>query len=66
MLRIIGFAALALILIAGNGTSEVSAADAWGCSFDKCLQVCGKLAGKNCNKYCNDRLADKRRDKICT
>jgi hypothetical protein len=29
MLRIIGFAVLALLLIAGNGTSEVRAADAW-------------------------------------
>jgi hypothetical protein len=66
MFRIIGPAALALILIAGGATSEVRAADAWGCSFDKCIQVCTKLAGKNCSKYCNDRLADKRRDKICS
>lgn len=59
----IAAAAFCLLMSAG---SPVRAADAWGCSFEKCLQVCAKLAGKNCSMYCNNRLADKRRDKICS
>ena len=65
MSRIFKLAVASFIVMSFNSTGAV-AADAWGCSYEKCLQVCIKAAGKNCSTYCNNRLADKRRDKICS
>jgi len=58
----------AIILLAiGTSVMGVSAAsaDTWGCSYEKCLVVCGKAGGKNCSYYCDNTLKDKQRSKIC-
>jgi hypothetical protein len=44
---------------------DAARADAWGCSYDKCVAYCTKVAGKHCSNYCDRRLQDKRRDKVC-
>ncbi len=40
-------------------------ADAWGCSYDKCVAYCTKVSGKFCTTYCDRRLKEKRNEKIC-
>lgn len=57
-------ATLALIVVTGFGTSN-GRADTWGCSYEKCLQVCGKAGGRNCSAYCSKELKDKQQTKVC-
>lgn len=47
------------------GISAPASADSWGCSYEKCLQVCGASGGKYCSNYCSKELADKQRSKVC-
>lgn len=47
------------------GSSTAGATAAWGCSYDKCLAVCGKAGGKNCSAYCNRELTEKQKSKVC-
>jgi|BarGraIncu00222A_1022003.scaffolds.fasta_scaffold182901_1 hypothetical protein len=60
-------AAVALLTLVGTGVIGVStaSADTWGCSYDKCLQVCGKVGGHNCSFYCEKQLKDKQLSKVC-
>jgi hypothetical protein len=60
-----GFVAAALILVLNIAAGSPALADSWGCSYEKCLQVCTKAGGKVCSKYCSDGLADKKRNKVC-
>jgi hypothetical protein len=63
MVRIlIGIAAASLLWGAG---ASPAAADAWGCSYDKCVAYCTKVSGKYCNAYCNKRLKEKQLAKTC-
>ena len=65
MFRIsIAFAALALLAASTVGVSPASA-DTWGCSYEKCLQVCSKVGGHNCSDYCGKQLKDKQLAKTC-
>ena len=51
---------------AGAGLSSTpAAADAWGCSYDKCVAYCTKVAGKYCTSYCTKRLKEKVLAKTC-
>jgi hypothetical protein len=51
---------------AGAGLSSTpAAADAWGCSYDKCVAYCTKIAGKYCTSYCTKRLKEKVLAKTC-
>jgi len=52
------------IFLASGGISDASA-DTWGCSYEKCLQVCAKAGGKNCSGYCSKELKDKQLAKTC-
>ncbi|MES2196948.1 MAG: hypothetical protein V4517_21230 [Pseudomonadota bacterium] len=64
MLRI--FTALVLtVCIGATNISSASAADAWGCSYDKCVAYCTKVAGKYCSQYCSKRLTEKQLQKVC-
>jgi hypothetical protein len=47
------------------GSSTASAAEAWGCSYEKCLSVCSKAGGKNCSHYCSNKLVEKQKSKVC-
>jgi hypothetical protein len=60
-----GIAAVNLIVIASLGFGSEAFADSWGCSFEKCLQVCAKVSGKQCSTYCNQQLKDKQLAKKC-
>lgn len=42
-----------------------SAADAWGCSYDKCVAYCTKVSGQRCSTYCTSKLRDKQLAKVC-
>jgi uncharacterized membrane protein len=65
MFRIsIAFAALALLAASTVGVSPASA-DTWGCSYEKCLQVCSKVGGHNCSDYCGKQLKEKQLAKTC-
>jgi hypothetical protein len=65
MLRISTAIAFTILVAAGlNGISTASA-DTWGCSYEKCLQVCGKVGGHSCSAYCNKQLKDKQTSKVC-
>jgi hypothetical protein len=44
---------------------STASADTWGCSYEKCLQACGKAGGKYCSTYCDKQLKDKQASKIC-
>jgi hypothetical protein len=58
------FAALAL-LASGSFSISPASADTWGCSYEKCLEVCGKTGGKYCSAYCGKQLKDKQLAKTC-
>jgi hypothetical protein len=60
-----GFAAVVLFVLASVALSSDAVADTWGCSFEKCLQVCTKAGGKVCSTYCNQQLKDKQLAKKC-
>ena len=57
--------AMTLLMLIGAGGVSPASADTWGCSYDKCLQVCGKVGGHNCSFYCAKQLKDKQLSKIC-
>jgi hypothetical protein len=40
-------------------------ADAWGCSYEKCLAYCTKVGGQKCNAYCSSKLKEKQQSKVC-
>jgi len=40
-------------------------ADAWGCSYEKCLAVCAKVGGQRCSAYCTKKLQEKQASKAC-
>ena len=65
MLRI--SAAMTLLTLIATGAVGVApaSADTWGCSYDKCLEVCGKVGGKYCSSYCAKQLKDKQLSKVC-
>ena len=46
-------------------SSTPAAADAWGCSYDKCVAYCTKVSGKYCTNYCTRRLKEKQSEKTC-
>ena len=46
-------------------TRPASAADAWGCSYDKCVAYCTKVSGQRCSAYCTKKLQEKQLSKIC-
>jgi hypothetical protein len=58
---------MTLLTLMGIGAVGVSpaSADTWGCSYDKCLVVCGKVGGTYCSAYCTKQLKDKQTSKIC-
>lgn len=57
-------AALAVFFSLAAAPSAV-AADAWGCSYEKCLTVCQKTGAVRCTDYCSKALAEKQRSKVC-
>ncbi|MGD9838906.1 MAG: hypothetical protein AB7F72_11410 [Afipia sp.] len=59
-----GLIAVAVVMSFAS-VPDTARADAWGCSYDKCVAYCTKIAGKHCSTYCERRLQDKRRDRIC-
>ena len=58
-------AALILFATIDAGRNASRSADAWGCSYEKCLEVCGKTGGTRCSAYCSKHLKDKQSAKIC-
>lgn len=58
-------AVLAFVIACSPAGSSPAAADIWGCSYDKCIAVCGQAGGKYCSAYCNKQLAEKQRSKVC-
>jgi hypothetical protein len=53
-------------LLLGAGLCPTPAmADAWGCSYDKCVAYCTKVSGKYCTAYCTKRLKEKVLAKTC-
>ncbi|EJN12442.1 hypothetical protein PMI42_04236 [Bradyrhizobium sp. YR681] len=40
-------------------------ADAWGCSYEKCLAYCAKVGGQRCSAYCTKKLQEKQASKVC-
>jgi hypothetical protein len=47
------------------GSTTPARADAWGCSYEKCIAYCTKVAGKQCSSYCTKKLRDKQLAKVC-
>jgi hypothetical protein len=64
MTRLLAAISFALIAWCFLGMS-VASADTWGCSYEKCLQVCAKAGGKYCSNYCSKELKDKQIAKKC-
>lgn len=64
ILRAAATCASLLVLLAAV-PSTARAADAWGCSYEKCVAYCTKVGGKFCTNYCGKRLQEKRNAKIC-
>jgi hypothetical protein len=65
MPRILPGIAAAFILFASFAATPSAAADAWGCSYEKCLTVCQKAGGQHCTAYCTKALRDKQTSKVC-
>ena len=65
MTRIFASFALAGLLLCASASINSAAADAWGCSYDKCVAYCTKVAGKYCTYYCTKRMKEKILAKIC-
>jgi hypothetical protein len=40
-------------------------ADAWGCSYEKCVAYCMKVGGQRCSAYCTNKLREKQLSKAC-
>ena len=59
------FAIVAVTCFIWGISSTPAAADAWGCSYDKCVAYCTKVAGKYCTSYCTKRLKEKVLAKTC-
>jgi hypothetical protein len=47
------------------GSTTPARADAWGCSYDKCVAYCTKVGGQRCTSYCTSKLRDKQLSKVC-
>ena len=47
------------------GSPSPARADAWGCSYEKCLAYCTKVGGQRCSSYCTIKLKDKQVSKVC-
>jgi hypothetical protein len=59
------FASIAMAGLIWGSNSTAAAADAWGCSYDKCVAYCTKVSGKYCTAYCTKRLKEKIQEKTC-
>jgi hypothetical protein len=59
---LIGISVIGLSSVVGVSAAS---ADTWGCSYEKCLQACGKAGGKYCATYCDKQLKEKQASKIC-
>lgn len=64
MLRLIALVSTLFVLCSLTHV-PVAFADTWGCSYEKCLQVCGKTGGTRCSAYCTKQLKDKQTSKVC-
>jgi hypothetical protein len=64
MVRILMVATLVVSAVSLEGIS-VASADAWGCSYEKCLTVCAKAGGHYCSGYCDKKLKEKQLSKVC-
>lgn len=62
-LTIVIFAALAGFDL--SSATPARAADAWGCSYDKCVAYCAKVGGQRCSTYCTKKLQEKQLTKVC-
>ncbi len=56
---------IALVVACGAAGIPTASADTWGCSYEKCLTVCGKAGGKYCSTYCSKELKEKQQSKVC-
>ena len=65
MVRISAAVAFIALIGTANFVIPAAAADAWGCSYDKCLAVCAKASGKYCSAYCDKQLKEKQASKVC-
>lgn len=56
-----------LTAIAGTGLFAMAPAraDAWGCSYEKCVAYCMKVGGQRCSAYCTNKLREKQLSKVC-
>jgi hypothetical protein len=65
MYRFLLPAIIAFVIACSPAGSSTARADAWGCSYEKCLVVCDKAGGKYCTAYCSKALSEKQLSKIC-
>jgi hypothetical protein len=65
MLRFSSALLFVLVIAFSTATSSSALADTWGCSYEKCIAVCGKAGGKYCSSYCTKELQEKQRSKVC-
>jgi hypothetical protein len=65
MYRFLLPAVIGFVIACSPAGSSTARADTWGCSYEKCLVVCGKAGGKFCSNYCSKELAEKQRSKVC-
>lgn len=66
MTRLAVAVAVFTVVAIGEFVGAVPArADAWGCSYEKCLAYCTKVAGQRCSAYCTSKLRDKQLSKVC-
>lgn len=57
--------ALAAITFIDLSSATPARADAWGCSYEKCLAYCTKVGGQRCSLYCTKKLQEKQASKVC-
>ena len=57
--------ACASLLFLSVAAPSAARADAWGCSYEKCVAYCTKVGGKQCTVYCGRRMKEKQDQKIC-
>ncbi|PDT90106.1 hypothetical protein CO669_11615 [Bradyrhizobium sp. Y36] len=57
--------ALAAITCIELSSPTPARADAWGCSYEKCLAYCAKVGGQRCSTYCTKKLQEKQASKAC-
>jgi hypothetical protein len=62
----IAVAVLTVVAIGDFVGAMPARADAWGCSYEKCLAYCTKVGGGGrCGHYCTGKLRDKQLSKVC-